>query len=80
MNVENKPGTIHFVNEAYKHCKAIYFGKETEAIYKASQVATKTHNDPAIVNSEIKNADELFIKAIANHRVWELEVERNNPA
>ena len=80
MNVENKPGTIHFVNEAYKHCKSIYFGKETEAIYKASQVATKTHNDPAIVNSEIKNADELFIKAIANHRVWELEVERNNPA
>lgn len=80
MNDENKPGTIHFVNEAYKHCKSIYFGKETEAIYKASQVATKTHNDPAIVNSEIKNADELFIKAIANHRVWELEVERNNPA
>lgn len=80
MNVENKPGTIHFVNEAYKHCKSIYFGKETEAIYKASHVATKTHNDPAIVNSEIKNADELFIKAIANHRVWELEVERNNPA
>lgn len=80
MKDENKPGTIHFVNEAYKHCKSIYFGKETEAIYKASQVATKTHNDPAIVNSEIKNADELFIKAIANHRVWELEVERNNPA
>lgn len=80
MNVENKPGTIHFVNEAYKHCKSIYFGKETEAFYKASHVATKTHNDPAIVNSEIKNADELFIKAIANHRVWELEVERNNPA
>lgn len=80
MNAENKPGTLHFVNEAYKHCKAIYFGKETEAIYKASHVASKMHEDSAIINSEIKNADELFIKAIANHRVWELEVERNNPA
>ena len=80
MNIENKPGTIHFVNEAYKHCKAIYFGKETDAIYNASNVGTKTHEDPAIVTSEIKNADESFMKAIANHRVWELEVERNNPA
>ena len=80
MNVENKPGTIHFVNEAYKHCKAIYFGKETEAIYDASNIGTKTHEDPAIITSEIKNADESFIKAIANHRVWELEIERNNPA
>ena len=80
MNLENKPGTIHFVNEAYKHCKAIYFGKETDAIYNASNVGTKTHEDPAIVTSAIKNADESFIKAIANHRVWELEVERNNPA
>jgi len=80
MDIENKPGTIHFVNEAYKHCKAIYFGKETDAIYNASNVGAKTHKDPAIVTSEIKNADESFIKAIANHRVWELEVERNNPA
>ncbi|SEH92793.1 catalase, partial [Epilithonimonas hominis] len=80
MNAENKPGTLHFVNEAYKHCKAIYFGKETEAIYKASHVASKMHEDSAIINSESKQADDLFIKAIANHRVWELEVERNNPA
>ncbi len=80
MNMENKPGTLHFVNEAYKHCKAIYFGKETDAIYNESNVGTKNHEDPAIVNSEIKNADEAFIKAVANHRVWELEVERNNPA
>ncbi|WP_312825968.1 catalase [Epilithonimonas sp.] len=80
LNIENKPGTIHFVNEAYKHCKAIYFGKDTDAIYKASQVNSKSHEDPAIVTSDVKNADESFIQAIANHRVWELEIERNNPA
>ena len=80
LNEDNKPGTVHFVNEAYKHCKAIYFGNETDEIFKASQVASKKHKDSAIVTSESQNADEAFIKAIANHRVWELETERNNPA
>ncbi|WDF45604.1 catalase [Chryseobacterium sp. KACC 21268] len=80
LNEDNKPGTVHFVNEAYKHCKAIYFGTDTDEIFKASQVASKKHKDPAIVTSESQNADEAFIKAIANHRVWELETERNNPA
>ncbi|KFC20360.1 catalase [Chryseobacterium sp. FH1] len=80
LNEDNKPGTVHFVNEAYKHCKAIYFGADTDEIFKASEVASKKHKDPAIVTSESQNADESFIKAIANHRVWELETERNNPA
>ena len=80
LNEDNKPGTVHFVNEAYKHCKAIYFGNETDEIFKASQVASKKHKDSAIVTSESQNADEAFIKAIANHRVWEFEIERNNPA
>jgi len=80
MNPVNKPGTIHFVNEAYKHCKAIYFGEGTELIYDSSNIVTKQHSDPAIIASSDKKGDELFIKAIANHRVWELETERNNPA
>lgn len=80
LNPENKPGTIHFINEAYKHCKAIYFGSETEEILKASNISKKNHEDPAIVIAESTNADDAFIIAIANHRVWELEMERNNPA
>ncbi|KFC18099.1 catalase [Epilithonimonas lactis] len=80
LNEDNKPGTIHFVNEAYKHCKAIYFGTDTDEIFKASQVASKKHKDSAIVTAESQNANGSFIKAIANHRVWELETERNNPA
>lgn len=80
MNEDNKPGTLLFVNEAYKHCKAIYFGKETDAIYKASHVNDKKHDDPAIITSETKDPATAFIKAVANHRVWELEKERNNPA
>ncbi|MCD9855466.1 hypothetical protein LUD75_18585, partial [Epilithonimonas sp. JDS] len=73
-------GTILFVNEAYKHCKAIYFGNETDEILKASNVSKKNHEDPAIVTSQNQNSDDAFIKAVANHRVWELETQRNNPA
>ncbi|WDF46062.1 catalase [Chryseobacterium sp. KACC 21268] len=80
LNEDNKPGTILFVNEAYKHCKAIYFGTDTDEIYKASQVSKKTHEDPAIIISGSKSSDETFINAVANHRVWELEMERNNPS
>ncbi|RZJ32361.1 MAG: hypothetical protein EOO18_10240 [Chryseobacterium sp.] len=80
LNEDNKPGTILFVNEAYKHCKAIYFGNDTDAVFQASQVASKKHKDPAIVTSETKDAGQSFISAIAKHRVWELETERNNPA
>ncbi|MCY1661853.1 catalase [Chryseobacterium sp. SL1] len=77
MNAENKHKVLHFINEAYQHCKAIYFGEGTEAIYKSSNVAVKKHEDPAIVNWEDSDPDHKFTEAIANHRVWELEAERN---
>jgi len=80
LNQDNKPGTLLFINEAYKHCKAICFGSGTDAILTASNVGAKTHDDPAVITSDQENANDLFIKAIANHRVWELETERNNPA
>ncbi|WP_294214492.1 catalase [uncultured Chryseobacterium sp.] len=80
MNEDNKPGTLLFINEAYKHCKAIYFGKETEDIYNASNVKHKKHEDPAIIISDQNDSDALFMKAVAQHRVWELEKARNNPA
>ncbi|SIS59127.1 catalase [Chryseobacterium gambrini] len=77
MNAENKHKVLHFINEAYQHCKAIYFGEGTEVIYKNSNVAVKKHEDPAIVNWEDSDPDHKFTEAIANHRVWELEAERN---
>ncbi|MDQ1096716.1 MULTISPECIES: catalase [Chryseobacterium] len=80
LNEDNKPGTLLFVNEAYKHCKAIYFGKGTEAVYDASNVKSKKHEDPAIITADQSNSDESFIKAVAQHRIWELEKARNNPA
>ncbi|UZT99223.1 catalase [Chryseobacterium fluminis] len=77
LNPENKQLVLHFINEAYKHCKAIYFGEGTEPLYLNSNVSLKNHIDPAIVNSEDESPSDKFINAIANHRVWDLELERN---
>ncbi|WP_292010080.1 catalase [Chryseobacterium sp.] len=77
LSAENRHLVLHFVNEAYKHCKAIYFGQATEPIYKNSNVAHKKHDDPAIITSSGENNNNLFIKAIAQHRIWDLETQRN---
>ncbi|WP_295212298.1 hypothetical protein [uncultured Chryseobacterium sp.] len=68
---------LNFINEAYKHCKAIYFGEGSEPLYMNSNVSLKKHIDPAIVSWEDETPDNKFIDAIAQHRVWYLELERN---
>ncbi|RZJ49772.1 MAG: catalase [Chryseobacterium sp.] len=80
MHPERKPVVTEFINEAYKHCKAIYFGKDTEEIYNATRISAKKHEDPAIINDNGNDSDKKFISAIANHRVWDLEQERNSMA
>ncbi|WNI37503.1 catalase [Chryseobacterium sp. SG20098] len=77
MIAENKHLVLHFINEAYKHCKAIYFGKDTEVLYHNSNVAAKQHEDPAIITWEDSDPSDKFIQAVAQHRVWDLEKERN---
>lgn len=77
LTPENKQPALNYINEAYKHCKAIYFGEGTEPLYMNSNVSMKDHIDPAIVIAEDENPADKFITAIANHRVWDLEIERN---
>ncbi|WP_390455740.1 catalase, partial [Chryseobacterium sp. Alg-005] len=77
---ENKHLVLHFINEAYKHCKAIYFGAETDMLYKSSNVSLRKHEDPAIITTMENTPEEQFIDAISKHRVWDLELERNTHA
>jgi len=77
LTPENKQPALNYINEAYKHCKAIYFGEGTEPLYMNSNISMKDHIDPAIVIAEDENPSDKFITAIANHRVWDLEIERN---
>ncbi|MDQ8143341.1 catalase [Chryseobacterium sp. CFS15] len=77
MQPDYKNGIVDFLNEAYRHCKAIYFGKNTEIIYDRTDMYQKKHKDPAVILAENEKGDDNFVKAIASHRVWHLELERN---
>lgn len=78
MIPENRYPVLNFINEAYKHCKAICFGEGTESLYRSSNVAARKHEDRAIITWEDKNLRDRFVKAIAEHRVWDLEQDRNS--
>ncbi len=72
---------IHFVNEAFKHCKAIAaVGEGVDFI--ANTFAGKAEKDKAVILSHngANDAAENFIKAIAEHRNWERETARKVPA
>ena len=70
---------VHFVTEAFKHCKAIAADKEGELLVKAAlPPAGKKGDTPAGVL--INQAPEAFITAIAGHRFWEREKKPDVPA
>jgi catalase len=73
---------IHFINQAYKHCKAIGLQGEAIDLINASYVGNKIknsdgHSDKGLVlDGNVKD----FINAVAQHRFWEREMESKVPA
>ncbi len=83
------PDAIHFLNEAYRHCKAIaadanaiqvlqatFFGKRMED----GLINNTTLSTGIIIQSDPAKLAKLFIEAIAQHRFWDEEVSRKVPA
>ncbi|MBC7873482.1 MAG: catalase [Ferruginibacter sp.] len=78
-----EPAALHFIMEAYKHCKPI--GCENDGVKllpgfaegKQKNAKGKDDSSPGIITSG--NPKE-FIKAIAQHRFWDREKERKIPA
>jgi catalase len=73
---------IHFINEAYKHCKAIAAEGDGVKVFQKSFITigekkSEKLQDPGIL---IDKSPKDFIKAIAQHRVWEREKQRKVPA
>lgn len=73
---------IEFVNEAFRHCKAIAATGEGVNFVKNETYAGRAKSDKAVILSEdLENATaESFINAIAQHRNWERETARKVPA
>jgi catalase len=70
----------HFIDEAYKHCKAIA-GVGEAAEFITNTFAGNAEDDKAVIlGADVKSASQQFIKAIAQHRNWERETARKVPA
>jgi len=86
MNAANlvaEPDAIHFINEAYKHCKAIAADNSAlpvlQATWFSKKLQEKQREDGVVIGSGKKLAAD-FIKAIAQHRFWDREKARKVPA
>ncbi len=76
---------ILFVNETFKHCKAIAATRDGVEVLRASAIKLDddlVKNDPAMFfdgKSDAKKVSAKFIQAIAQHRNWEREKTANIP-
>lgn len=84
--LQEEPDAIHFINEAYKHCKAIAADDAGVQVVYVTAAGIKMHNDgkagkEAVANGVVldRNPKE-FINAIAKHRFWEREKPGKVPA
>ncbi|MBC9932327.1 catalase [Chitinophaga qingshengii] len=66
--LQQHPDAIRFINEAYRHCKAIAVASEGLQVLKATGVPPK-EAPGVVINGQAK----AFITAIAQHRFWERE-------
>ena len=72
---------IHFVNEAFKHCKAVAATGEGVEFVKNETFAGRDETDKAVIlGGTAKETAKPFINAIAQHRNWERETARKVPA
>ncbi len=92
--LKGEADALHFVNEAYKHCKAIaatgagvevlrasYPGALKEV--KAASDGSKVFAEEGVVtgqDAQVGKAATEFIKAIAQHRHWSREMKDQVPA
>jgi catalase len=87
--VEADADAVHFLNEAFKHCKAIaadagamqviestYFAKKIPADFSDESVLL----DGIVISDDPVRLAKQFITAIAQHRFWEREKPRKIPA
>ena len=88
-SLEAEPDAVHFLNEAYRHCKAIaadeaalqvlqatYFWKKVSSTSDLNSLA----EEGIILSDNHEQLSANFIRAIAKHRFWDREKARKVPA
>ena len=87
--LEKDPDAVHFINEAYRHCKAIAADQDARQVLEATYFAKKLPeddkaetvlNEGIVLSSDSATLIKQFVGAIALHRFWEREGPRKVPA
>ncbi|OMP76464.1 MULTISPECIES: catalase [unclassified Chitinophaga] len=76
--LQDEPDAIHFLNEAWRHCKAIAFDADAEPVLKVTYIKEKAAG--LIIGDDAATLADEFIKAVQQHRFWERETARKVPA
>ena len=87
--LKGEANAIHFLNEAFKHCKAIAVDQQAvkllELTYLSGKLPKDAKDQTVIQEGLVLEADpaliaKQFILAISQHRFWEREKPRKVPA
>jgi catalase len=87
--IEADADAVHFLNQAFKHCKAIAADKEAMQVLEATYFSNKLPADYSdetvkregiVVNDNAEVLSEKFILAVSQHRFWDREKPRKIPA
>ncbi|MHA4896389.1 catalase HPII [Pedobacter sp. PWIIR3] len=76
--IQAEANAIHFLNEAYKHCKAIAADDDASLVISATYIEETEAG--VVIHKDAKKLASEFIKAIAGHRFWDREKPRKVPA
>jgi catalase len=88
-SIEAEADAVHFLNEAFKHCKAIAADSGAVQVLEATYFFKKILNEFSedtvlregiIISDDSAKLSGLFAKAIAQHRIWDREKPRKVPA
>ncbi len=75
-----EPAAIHFVNEAFKHCKPIAASGEGSQLLEASSIPMDDGEIPGVILGDGTESVNAFIAAMGRHRFWEREENDSIPA
>ncbi|MDR6782853.1 catalase [Pedobacter africanus] len=87
--LEAEANAVHFLNEAFKHCKAIAADDHAIQVLEATYFSRKLPEDFSdetvlkegiVMGNDPAKLAKQFIQAIAQHRFWEREKPRQVPA
>lgn len=77
-NLANTPEAIQFLDEAFKHCKAIGFDANSDLLIAETHLSKKlklNHIGVSIGGNTLE-----FLKYVGEHRFWERELSRKIPS